>query len=107
MKREVPFKHIKELRRQYLGEWMANLYEYLMTFGIFQLVSGHTTSSVHPIVGDHEPDAIDYEKEYQIETFWYDVFIYLLDVPYVEDGAILAFFSDKVPENTEKSICYK
>lgn len=40
-------------------------------------------------------------------TYWTDVFLYWVDDPEVEAGAVLAFFSDLNPENTDSSKCYR
>lgn len=50
---------------------------------------------------------IDFEDEFTADAHWTDIFVYLVEIEAVEEGAIIAFFSDLNPENTENTICYQ
>ena len=45
--------------------------------------------------------------EFAKDGYWTDIFIFLVEIPAVEEGALLAFFSDLNPENTKNTICFQ
>ena len=105
-----PQYHHPTVRRKVLGTFWAGVYEMLLTMGVFgtlQNLPSHAYNTL--IVGHgHLPDLshIDFEDEFTADAQWTDIFIYLVEIDAVEEGAILAFFSDLNPEGTESTICY-
>ena len=107
--RVIPRKHTPTVRREVLGNYWAGIYEMVIALGVFGAVQHVGT---HLMVGDHDPwhlpdlSNIDFGAEMVADTYWTDVFVYLIDEPEVEEGAILSFFSDINPENTNRTICF-